>query len=429
MTSASPASAANGNTHHKTSNGHLNNHAPQSPPPKVAVFWDFENCPPPSGMPGYVVVENIRNVTHHFGDITLFKAYLEISDISPNKKSLRSELQSSGVSLTDCPHNGRKDAADKMMMVDMLAFAIDHPPPATIVIISGDRDFVYAISTLRNRRYGIVLIVPNSGAPIILKSQANAILEWRYDILNQDVWSTQQQQKHNLSSAQSLFSNILTSASPRDQQQQPQAANYVTSSLKTSPSEEQKTGLAAAARPLSAGNSGHDASKQSTKQPTRATQPNSNNSGNNTISATPSALRVATQPRVPSLLSSSAAVTAANNNNTENPSDIPDDEEAKKFANEYVGFVFSPKAPGYFDLLIEVMEKFRLANEPKPRRSRVGNELLRRNPLLYHRAGCSSFKEYIELAVKEGIVSIGGDKGLAWVCLNEDISGKVFVSN
>jgi hypothetical protein len=94
-------------------------------------------------------------------------------------------LQSSGVSLTDCPHNGRKDAADKMMMVDMLAFAIDHPPPATIVLISGDRDFVYALSVLRNRRYTVVLIVPNNGAPIILKSQANAILEWRYDVLNQ----------------------------------------------------------------------------------------------------------------------------------------------------------------------------------------------------------------------------------------------------
>jgi hypothetical protein len=30
--------------------------------------------------------------------------------------SLRSELQSSGVSLTDCPHNGRKNVADQMIM-------------------------------------------------------------------------------------------------------------------------------------------------------------------------------------------------------------------------------------------------------------------------------------------------------------------------
>ena len=38
--------------------------------------------------------------------------------------------KSSQVSLTDTPHNARKDAADKMILVDMLAFAIDQPPPA-----------------------------------------------------------------------------------------------------------------------------------------------------------------------------------------------------------------------------------------------------------------------------------------------------------
>ena len=44
----------------------------------------------------------------------MFKAYQEISDQS--KLSLRSELQSSGVSMVDCPHNGRKDVADKMLL-------------------------------------------------------------------------------------------------------------------------------------------------------------------------------------------------------------------------------------------------------------------------------------------------------------------------
>ncbi len=152
---------------------------------KCAIFWDYENSPPPSGMPGYLVVENIRKAVHHFGMITSFKAYLQIGENT--KKILRSELQSSGVSLTDTPHNARKDAADKMILVDMLAFAIDHPPPATIVLISGDRDFVYALSVLRNRKYNIVLIVPNKGASPVLKSQTDVVLEWRYDVLSQDV--------------------------------------------------------------------------------------------------------------------------------------------------------------------------------------------------------------------------------------------------
>ncbi|KAJ3089597.1 hypothetical protein HK102_005970 [Quaeritorhiza haematococci] len=104
---------------------------------KCALFWDYENAPVPSGVPGYVVVEHIRKVVHHFGAITLFKAYLQIGETT--KKSLRSELQSSGILHTT------------------------------------------------HGNYNIVLIVPNKGAATILKSQANTVLEWRYDVLNQDV--------------------------------------------------------------------------------------------------------------------------------------------------------------------------------------------------------------------------------------------------
>ncbi|KAH9924117.1 hypothetical protein B0H21DRAFT_826774 [Amylocystis lapponica] len=35
-----------------------------------------------------------------------------------------------GVSLIDCPHDNRKDVADKMIIVDMLAYALDMPAPA-----------------------------------------------------------------------------------------------------------------------------------------------------------------------------------------------------------------------------------------------------------------------------------------------------------
>jgi hypothetical protein len=66
---------------------------------------------------GYEIVSAIRNVAHRFGPVKHFKAYLEVpgSD-GPRSLNLRSELQSSGVSLTDCPHNGRKNVADQMIM-------------------------------------------------------------------------------------------------------------------------------------------------------------------------------------------------------------------------------------------------------------------------------------------------------------------------
>lgn len=79
---------------------------------------DTENCPAPAGWSGCQLVKRIRDLVHQYGPIKLFKAYLSIAEQSQLVKNtaLRSELQASGVSLTDSPHNGRKDVADKMMI-------------------------------------------------------------------------------------------------------------------------------------------------------------------------------------------------------------------------------------------------------------------------------------------------------------------------
>jgi hypothetical protein len=102
----------------------------------VAIFWDYgqwkftkhwysfialpsgitENCRPPSGSCGYNVLDSVRHVANQFGAVTVFRAYLELGQEYSKTKILRSELQSSGVSLIDCPHNGQKDVADKMIL-------------------------------------------------------------------------------------------------------------------------------------------------------------------------------------------------------------------------------------------------------------------------------------------------------------------------
>ncbi|KIM48862.1 hypothetical protein M413DRAFT_438036 [Hebeloma cylindrosporum] len=150
----------------------------------VAVFWDYENCPAPANASGYSIVNNIRSLAQSYGSIKTLKAYLGITEQPPLRTlSLRSEFQSSGVSLVDCPHNGRKDVADKMMMVDMLAYAIDNPAPSTLVLISGDRDFAYALSILRLRRYQVVLVTLSTAHPS-LTSQASICFDWLNDILD-----------------------------------------------------------------------------------------------------------------------------------------------------------------------------------------------------------------------------------------------------
>ena len=77
-----------------------------------------ENCSPPSNSCGlgYDIVNNISRIARLFGSVTTFRAYLDISTQSSKSMVLRSELQSSGVSIIDCPHNGKKDVVDKMIL-------------------------------------------------------------------------------------------------------------------------------------------------------------------------------------------------------------------------------------------------------------------------------------------------------------------------
>ncbi|KAF7970757.1 hypothetical protein HWV62_23170 [Athelia sp. TMB] len=70
------------------------------------------------------------------------------------------------------------------MLVDLMAFAIDNPAPATVILVSGDRDFAYAASVLRLRRYRVVIIAP-ANLHISLKAQASVFFDWNRDILDQ----------------------------------------------------------------------------------------------------------------------------------------------------------------------------------------------------------------------------------------------------
>lgn len=155
----------------------------------IAIFWDVDNCAPPTGSSGRSVALAIRTAMQNLevGPIVSFKAYLELSSETqaPNAQQvqLRSELQGCGVSLIDTPKSGRKDVADKMMITDLLAYAIDQPAPATVVLISGDRDFAYPLGILRNRGYNVVLVTPPIGAVPILEASANIVMSWRQDVL------------------------------------------------------------------------------------------------------------------------------------------------------------------------------------------------------------------------------------------------------
>ena len=64
----------------------------------------------------------------------------------------------------------------------MMAFALDHPAPATIFVISGDGDFSYSISTLGMRHYNMILIAPELHSSSYLVVLSAETFRW-HDVL------------------------------------------------------------------------------------------------------------------------------------------------------------------------------------------------------------------------------------------------------
>jgi hypothetical protein len=139
-----------------------------------AIFWDLENCPPAKGTDSVAIISLIREKLIEYGPIKQIQGYADLSRIPDY---LKSSLQSSGVHLIDVPST-RKDAADKMMISDLVMFAVDNPAPQTLILISGDQDFAYPVAKLRLRGYKIIVIVPPGGAAEGLKRQADRVYEW-----------------------------------------------------------------------------------------------------------------------------------------------------------------------------------------------------------------------------------------------------------
>ncbi|XVF67564.1 hypothetical protein PTKIN_Ptkin10aG0131300 [Pterospermum kingtungense] len=91
---------------------------------------------------------------------------------------LREGCQRTGVKLVDVP-NGRKDAADKAILVDMFLFALDNPPPSSIMLISGDVDFAPALHILGQRGYTVILVKPSGvGVSSALSNAGKFVWDW-----------------------------------------------------------------------------------------------------------------------------------------------------------------------------------------------------------------------------------------------------------
>ncbi|XP_037476194.1 uncharacterized protein LOC119353649 isoform X4 [Triticum dicoccoides] len=101
---------------------------------KTSVWWDIENCAVPRSCDPQLIVQNMSSAlatAGYRGPISV-SAYGDTHQIAHN---VQHALSSTGVSLHHVPA-GIKDASDKKILVDMLFWAIDNPPPANYLLIS-----------------------------------------------------------------------------------------------------------------------------------------------------------------------------------------------------------------------------------------------------------------------------------------------------
>ncbi|WVZ91540.1 hypothetical protein U9M48_037697, partial [Paspalum notatum var. saurae] len=145
----------------------------------VAIFWDIEKCPVPSDVQPDDVAGNVRMALRMHpiakGAETMLSAY---GDFNAFPRRLREGCQRTGVKLVDVP-NGRKDAANKAILVDMFLFALDNHPPSSIMLISDDVDFAPVLHILGQRGYTIVLAIPSSvTVSSTLSSAGSVVWDW-----------------------------------------------------------------------------------------------------------------------------------------------------------------------------------------------------------------------------------------------------------
>ena len=155
--------------------------AKQSQAP-MAIFWDLENMPIPTTSSGRDVSSRLKSILKPYGDLVQFRGYASIGlNLIPQQK--RSDLQLSGCLLVDCPHNGRKEVADKMIIVDAMNFAMENTSGATLCFVTGDVDYAYMLAVLQRYKQYRTIVISRGTLQSMLDVNCDMKMRWETDIL------------------------------------------------------------------------------------------------------------------------------------------------------------------------------------------------------------------------------------------------------
>mmetsp|Transcript_39063 Transcript_39063/g.129307 ORF Transcript_39063/g.129307 Transcript_39063/m.129307 type:complete len:407 (+) Transcript_39063:126-1346(+) len=161
---------------------------PLPPSVDVGVFWDFENVRIPKGFDPMCAGKMICDAVIQYGRIVEQRLYFDSRKPSEMGTD-RLNLDHSGFTLVDCPARGTKEAIDKKLIVDLMAFAHQRDRnnvKCVAVLITSDGDYCYAVSRVRQLGVGTVVIFGSEAHTAgALISNSDVALSWRFDVLHE----------------------------------------------------------------------------------------------------------------------------------------------------------------------------------------------------------------------------------------------------
>ena len=144
----------------------------------VSIYWDIENAPIHAGNKAFDIVLKLRKRLIEDRKLleSTFKTYYRLTNSS-------SPQHLAGLHLarvqTDCIASERPQAMDLQIVKDLQRFREQQKTPATMVLISGDTDFIQTINELRYRDGHYTIIIYNPQAKSELLKTANECIPWK----------------------------------------------------------------------------------------------------------------------------------------------------------------------------------------------------------------------------------------------------------
>lgn len=135
----------------------------------IGIFWDIENCAVPHGKSAAKVVEKIRSMPFYASSKAEMD-FLVVCDVTKESEEIVNELNTAQVTVQHVTAAKKKNAADEKLRQAMRKF-VDHALAmghagrrTTVVLISGDADFLSDLSDFKHRKSIRVVLLHNGHA-------------------------------------------------------------------------------------------------------------------------------------------------------------------------------------------------------------------------------------------------------------------------